>query len=196
MMRSGVNTGPGRLRSTASSRPKARISPSARRNSRTLTQNFSTSLGSDSQKTGPFRNDCWKRDQPGALTTTKASSPKTTMVETSPIATLRPPSRPSPNRGPRAGRGGGAAATAGAPAPDRGRARGGGGGGGRARRRAGLVRVHDPLGLEDRGVRLVGEPLLGDRGELAAGLEPADRRVDARRQRAALVERDAVVLGF
>ena len=55
------------------------------RNSRTLTQNFSTSLGNDSQKIGPLKNASWTRGQPGELTTTKASSPKTTTVETTAI---------------------------------------------------------------------------------------------------------------
>ena len=72
--RSGKNTGPGRLRRTASTSPNTRISTSAIRNSRTLTRNLAISLGSDSQKIGPLRNDSWNRGQPGALTTTRRSA--------------------------------------------------------------------------------------------------------------------------
>src|SRR3954466_11352564 len=131
MRRRGKKTGPGRLRRIASNSPSTRMSSSAIRNSLTLTRNFDATLGSESQKIGPLRNACWKRGQPGALTTMYAVSPKKTTVEVAAIRSDRAPSAPGPKRGPRVTRGGGTDPV------DAGRAPSGSIGGGDQRVRAG-----------------------------------------------------------
>ena len=65
-----------------------------------LTQNFPSSLGSDSQKIGPLRNASWKRGQPGELTTIQPTTLKKTTVETSAMSSERAPSRADPEPGP------------------------------------------------------------------------------------------------
>src|SRR5439155_9906194 len=111
--------------------------------------------------------------QRGALTTAAPSRPKTTTVLTrATIAARRPPPRP-----PRISdeRPGGGPAIAGGPV------------GGRGERRSGAL-------LEDRHAPLALDPLLAQRVERAVGLERSDRRIDAGREGAALVQDRAEVL--
>src|SRR5262245_12621490 len=146
-----------------------------------LIQKAATTFGSDSAKTSPLKN--WSRTagQLGALTTTMTIRPKTRIVLASAINVERTAS-PGGLRRRRDGRLGAGnrppPASTGPPISDIGCALEGGG-----------------LWLEDRRVCLVGQPRLRQLIELATVLEGLDRRVDAARERAALLQQHAVVLG-
>ena len=150
------------------------------RNSRTLTQNAATSLGSDSQKIGPLKNVSWTRGQPGALTTTYAEQPEDDdRRDDRDQQRSRRPRPPRPSAA--------APAVARAGGTDRGRLE-------PARRVR--ARVATAQGWKTRGVRacpashscVIACELAGRRRESADGL------VDAVGQRAVLVEHDAEVL--
>src|SRR5581483_4108129 len=101
-MRSGKKTGPGRLRSTATTSANARISGSLMPKIFTFSRNAFAISGKPSRKWFQLKN--WPRTsfQPGACTTAKPSAVKTIAVLTSAIErpSLRPSSR---GRAPRAG---------------------------------------------------------------------------------------------
>ena len=181
----GRRPGPGRLRRTASTSARARIRTSAIRKSWTLTQNAATIFGSESAKTSPLKNEFWTAGQPGALTTTiaeqteeddgaderdRASTGRRLGRSAGGNEAARPTETPisSPeSRGPL-----GRPKTAHADWP----------------------RVA-ATGAKTGRARLLGEPLLGDLVERAVGLERGDRLVDAGRERAALGQHEAEVLG-
>src|SRR5262245_26887963 len=154
---------------------------SATRNSWTLIQNAATILGSDAAKISPLKNASRTAGQFGAFVTTRTISPNTMIVLASAIMVERTASPGGIRRRRDGWLGAGRrppSASRGPPISDIGCALPGG-----------------QLWLEDRRVRLVGQPRLRQLVELAAVLERRDGRVDAARESTALLEQDAVVLG-
>src|SRR5664279_5727187 len=178
--RSGKKTGPGRLRKTARTSARTRISTSAIAKSWMLSQNAATMSGKAFVKTVALKNETWTSAQPGAFTVIHTRIPKTTTVLTSATSVDRravrgrPRARSGPPGGPTASM---PPVSSGPPRSD--------------------IRGGDAVRLrpEDRGRRLVGEPLLRDLVQAAVRLHRRDRPVDARGERAALREDGAEVLG-
>ena len=90
--RSGKNTGPRRLRSTATIIATIRTKISAVTKMKTFRQNFSTILGNASAKISGSKNASLISGQPEEVTTAKTITPKNTIVLTTAIATPRAPS--------------------------------------------------------------------------------------------------------
>src|SRR5215208_3147187 len=88
-MRIGKKTGPGRLRSTAITRAKARMNTSATQKILMLSQKARRISGNDSRKISGLKNAALTSGQPGALVITRTRTAKKTTVLTSAIATLR-----------------------------------------------------------------------------------------------------------
>src|SRR5437016_3464807 len=181
MSRSGKNTAPARLRITASSIPKARMTASQIRKYSMLRTNFFAMSGNESRNSLPLKNACFTAGQFGECSTAHTMSPNTTIVLRTAMATPLAPSRR--NRSPRmwdrrvaSGPSGGA----GAP-------------GGPAR-----LTVRPPLGrLEDRHLADVGllrQPLGGDGLQGVVGLHRGERTVHARHQGVPLDEGHSEVL--
>src|SRR5918994_4630618 len=152
---------------TASTRPKARISSSAITKRLMLTANLPMMPGADRAKFSPSKNARLTRSQPGALATRTARAPKKITVEMTAIATAPPRVR---TRGPRRG-GGEPAAESWSSGP--------------------LTAA--PLLGDLRRVQEVGQPLLGDRVELAVLAHGKQRLVHALGERAVKVEHEAEV---
>src|SRR5262249_5265284 len=92
--RSGKNTGPGRLRITASTSANARISTSAMQKIFTLSRNARAISGIDLQNSSQLKNVVRTSGQPGACVTTTTRTTKKTTVLASAIATPRGPPAP------------------------------------------------------------------------------------------------------
>src|SRR3954452_6354051 len=88
--RSGKNTGPGRLRSTAIPSASARMSTSATRKIFTSSQNADRTSGNQARTSSPLKNFCLTSSHPGERTTRIVISVKTTIVLSRPTATFRP----------------------------------------------------------------------------------------------------------
>src|SRR5664279_3346717 len=106
--RSGKKTGPGRLRKTARTSARTRISTSAIAKSWMLSQKAATMSGKALVKTVALKNETWTSAQPGALTVIQTRIPKTTTVLTSATSVDRtavrgrPRARSGPPGGPTA----------------------------------------------------------------------------------------------
>src|SRR4029078_2898475 len=98
MIRSGRKTGSARPRMMARTSPNARTNTSAIMNSWMFTTNAFRRPGRDAQKTSALKKDAWTSGQPGALTTTQPTSPKTTTVLTIAIALDRTARGSGPRR--------------------------------------------------------------------------------------------------
>src|SRR5947209_10808248 len=99
--RSGKNTGPGRLRTTASPIANVRISTSATRNTLMFSTNACAIVLKYRRNSAGSKNACLTFSQPGAFTTTRISTVKNTTVLSEAIATFRPaPPSMSPPRPP------------------------------------------------------------------------------------------------
>src|SRR6188508_258110 len=103
MIRSGTKTGPASPRMIARTSPNPRTKTSAIMNSWMFTTKAESSPGSDSQKIWALKNEAWTFGQPGALTTTQPTSPKTTTELTIAIALERTARGSGPRRGVRTG---------------------------------------------------------------------------------------------
>src|ERR1700690_3200301 len=166
------------LRRTAITSARTRIRISAMKKSWTFTQNAAAMSGSDSAKSAPLKKDCWTSGQPDELTATQARTPKKTNVLANAIAVDR--SAPWPERLDRRPRPGGSSTSprSRGPRPPR----------------AVIDQRRSASGLEDRRVRLVRQPGLGDLVERPVRLEGADRLVHAARERAPLGQDPAEML--
>src|SRR3990170_694195 len=179
-MRSGVNTGPARLRITARSSASINTKTSATTKMKMFRQNFSRIFPRESQKTCGSKNASLMAGQPEEFTTARPSAVKNTTVLTTAIHT---PRAPSPRSGarifePRSPVGGVYGPPgrpwyfSGAPA---------------------VPKLTTRL-AQDRRVRLVGEPLLLDRVQRPVGLHLPEREVHARHERAPGLEHHPEVL--
>src|SRR5439155_15628616 len=178
--RSGKNTEPGRLRITAISSANARMITSQIMKYSMLRTNFFAMSGKVSRNSLPLKNACFTAGQFEECTTTHQMAPNTTTVLTTAMATPFAPScrKTSANSRDRllpTGPSGGAGAPGGA------------------------ARL---IGLQLRGrehrhhadVRLLGQPLGGDRLQRVIGLHRCEGSVHTRDERVALHERHPEVL--
>ena len=90
--RSGVKTGPVRLRITARSKARISTNTSATTKMKTLRPNFSTIFGNESPRTSGSKKASLITGQPEEFTTTTASTAKKITVLVTPIQTARAPS--------------------------------------------------------------------------------------------------------
>src|SRR6185369_7047701 len=185
--RIGKNTGPGRLRRTATTRARMRTRTSAMRKIWTLIQKPLTSAGIASPNSFGSKKSCWTSGQFGALTMTSPSAPKKTTVLSTASHTVRRGSRADRRRT----EGGSCdSARRRSPAPgskpikaDR-----------RSSRPSVAARRPAAEPLLQLRCALAGDPLLDDRREAAVRLHRREGLVDAGREGAALRQDDAEVL--
>src|SRR3990170_7888655 len=150
------------------------MNTSAIRNAWTLIRNRRRISGNDSRNTSMLKKDRLTSGHPGELTTTRITAVKNTTVLTKAMTTPRRPSTPPPRIRERLSPGSGIGCGA-----DPG----------------GVPRSELTRGLlEDRGVGLVRQPLLLDRGERPVGLQLVEDLVDALDQRVPLREDHPEVL--
>src|SRR3972149_6539054 len=171
--RKGVNTGPGRLRMIASSRPTMRMKDSATRKIWTLMRKARRIFGSAAANVSGSRNAARNSSQPGALTIRSAKMATTTTVLTMDTTTPRRPDSGSPRsrerRDPE-----GNVAPVGSAGP--------------------VIRVDDaPSSGEGWRVVQLADFAVVDRLPRAVGLDDRQRLVDAGGQRAVLLEHDAEI---
>src|SRR5918994_5650776 len=179
--RIGKNTGPGKLRRTATTRARISTRTSAIRKSCTFTRNARPTSGRESSSSSTLRNLKRNSSQPGELTATKTTIAMKIAVLASATATARRPSTrvPPPRIRERPSRAGKGSGTTGAP--------------------GGVVltgRAASPSSLLQDGVGEVRQPLVLEALQRAVGLERGDREVHALHERIVLLEDQTEVLAL
>src|SRR4051794_38317141 len=183
--RTGKNTAPGRLRRTATSRARARITTSATRKYSMFRTNFLAISGKLSRNSSPLKNACLTAGQFFEWTITHTIAPNTTTVLTTAITTPLAPSRRSP-----------VLATSRDRRPPPGTS--GPGSGSDPMSYAFGELTPGGLALEDRDgadVRLLGQPLLLEVGQGPVVRHGPERLVHACHQRIPLLEGHPDVVG-